>query len=149
MTEAGIQTHDPKAAADSRIAATLLDIFVILMALPAGDAVGRILSLVGLPWFGAVVAALVSWVLIAISAFAAFEASPLRATPGKLACGLAVVRSDGERASFREAFRRNMAKYGLGIAGLAIAARSGWTPDGCHHDRIAGTKVVPRKGSLE
>ena len=75
--------------------------------------------------------------------FALMESSPRGATLGKMAVGLRVMTSDGQRLSFMNATGRYFAKIVsaliLGIGFLMIAF--GGT---ALHDRMAGTRVVYR-----
>jgi len=133
--------------ADSRAAATFLDGFVVLACLwavsPAGDAAHAL----GAPWWGSLLAVGVCWVVSSVAVLAAFEASVLRATPGKLACGLRVTDAAGGRVRYGAALRRNLTKLSWSFLGLAYLARSGWTPSGSLHDRRARTRVVPAEGA--
>lgn len=65
------------------------------------------------------------------------------ATPGKMVCGLRVIRSDGSRLTYGRAFGRTMAKWlsawTIGIGYLAVAfdeQRRGL------HDHVADTRVI-------
>lgn len=60
------------------------------------------------------------------------------ATPGKHLCGLAVVGADGRPPRFRDAFLRNILKYGIAPI-LIVQAATGRAGS---HDRIGGTRVV-------
>ncbi|TAN08736.1 MAG: hypothetical protein EPN38_02110 [Rhodanobacteraceae bacterium] len=85
---------------------------------------------------------LVPWVY-----YAAFEASALQATPGKLVLGLCVVDDYGQRVGFARASGRFFGKIVSGLvldAGYLVAA---WTPrKQALHDLMAGCCVVRRTG---
>jgi uncharacterized RDD family membrane protein YckC len=76
---------------------------------------------------------------------ALFEASPLRATPGKLLQGLQVVNRDGSPISARQAWVRNGSKF---ISAAAVLIGFVWAAFDRHgqtwHDKIANTYVVRR-----
>jgi len=129
--------------ADARAAATFLDGFVILACLWAASPAGSAAHALGAPWWGSLLAVGLCWVASSVAVLAAFEASALRATPGKLACGLRVTDPLGGRVRYRTALRRNLAKFAWSFLGIAFLARSGWSPGGSLHDRRAGTMVVP------
>jgi len=131
------------AAADSRAAATLIDGFVVLVCLWAASPAGDVAHALGAPWWGSMLALGLCWVVLSVAVLAAFEASALRATPGKLACGLRVTDTAGGRVRYVAAFRRNLGKFAWSLIGVAFLARSGWAPGGSLHDRRAGTIVVP------
>lgn len=85
---------------------------------------------------------LIPWVY-----YAAFEASALQATPGKLALGLRVVDEYGQRIGFARATGRFFGKFVSGLAldvGYLLAA---WTPrKQALHDLMAGCCVVRGTG---
>jgi len=100
------------------------------------------LSDIGSPWWAVAFIAMCLWCVITMNVFAAFESSRLRATPGKLACGLVVVGNDGHRISFRSALKRNSVKYSLNIYGLYPLFAKNWAADAAVHDVAAGSFVV-------
>ena len=97
-----------------------------------------------------VIAPLLLASLLALLWFAAFEASPRQATPGKRALGLRVEDARGARIGFARAALRHLAgalswltlNLGHLLAALPPAHRA-------LHDRIAGTRVLqdPARGS--
>jgi len=144
MIKAANDNRHSKAAADARSAATLVDLVVVLPCAVAADPFAQAAHAMGAPWWGSLLAFGVAWPLVTTAALAAFESSRLRATPGKLACGLRVEAAGGGRAGFGACLKRNLYKYGLGILGVPHLAASGWAPGGGLHDRRAGTAVMPR-----
>jgi uncharacterized RDD family membrane protein YckC len=85
---------------------------------------------------------LLAWGLTGLVYYAAFEASPLRATPGKIIMQSYVGASDGGAITFARALGRNLAKifsvitFGLGYLMAAFTGRKQ-----ALHDLIAGTVV--------
>lgn len=65
--------------------------------------------------------------------FPLFESSPLQATPGKLAAGLKVVQSTGERLALHQAF------YRMAFGPLAV-----WFIPGKRAEFSGGSRVVRR-----
>lgn len=60
------------------------------------------------------------------------------ATPGKYLCSLSVIGANGRPPRFREAFLRNLVKFGISpilVAQTAVGFDGG-------HDRVVGTRVV-------
>jgi uncharacterized RDD family membrane protein YckC len=85
--------------------------------------------------------------IIGLLYFPLLESSRLRATPGKLACGLMVVDEDGRQIGFARAFGRNIGKivsaliFGIGFL------MAGWTRrKQALHDMMAGCLVLKRYG---
>jgi uncharacterized RDD family membrane protein YckC len=83
--------------------------------------------------------------IIGILYFPLMESSRLRATLGKLACGLMVVDEDGRQIGFARAFGRNLGKivstliFGVGFL------MAGWTRrKQALHDMMAGCLVLKR-----
>lgn len=79
--------------------------------------------------------------------FASFHASPLRATPGKLALGIKVVDLNGERIRFGRALARGLAEYLsalLLMIGYIMAAFTD-RKQGLH-DFVADTLVIRTRG---
>jgi uncharacterized RDD family membrane protein YckC len=85
---------------------------------------------------------LIYWII-----FAVFHASPLQATPGKLALGIKVVDLNGERIRFGRALARGLAEYLsallllIGYIMAAFTARKQGL-----HDRMADTLVIRTRG---
>jgi uncharacterized RDD family membrane protein YckC len=101
------------------------------------------------PWYllqrtlgpgGGLLSAAIDWLYYAL-----MESSTNQATFGKLACGLAVTDTDGNRISFGRATGRYFAKILSAIPlGLGFAM-VGWTRQKRGlHDFIAGTLVIKR-----
>jgi uncharacterized RDD family membrane protein YckC len=132
-------------AADSRSAATVIDcIFAfpcMLLVSPAFD----LAASSGMPWWAVWIVTLMIWALVTTAIFAALESSALRATPGKLICGLAVISEDGSRLRFLKGLKRNSIKYTMGLYGLIPLFKSNWAPNGAMHDAASGSAVVIRK----
>lgn len=85
--------------------------------------------------------------VVALAYFAGFEASALRATPGKLLAGLQVTDMAGERISFSRAAARLLVKVLSGAAAGLGYALAGFTRHRqALHDLIASTLVVRRRG---
>jgi uncharacterized RDD family membrane protein YckC len=88
---------------------------------------------------------LLAWVLTGLVYYAAFEASPLRATPGKILMQSYVGAADGGPITFARALGRNLAKifsvitFGLGFLMAAFTRRKQ-----ALHDLIASTVVYRR-----
>lgn len=83
--------------------------------------------------------------LIVVTYFALFEASPMRATPGKYLLGIRVVDDNGDRVTWPQAYGREFLKMLSGVLfmiGLFMIAftkrRQGF------HDQLANTRVVYR-----
>jgi uncharacterized RDD family membrane protein YckC len=65
------------------------------------------------------------------------------ATPGKMACKLKVVMSDGDRISFARAVGRHFAKYISGlILGIGYIMAGFDEQKRALHDRICDTRVI-------
>lgn len=80
-------------------------------------------------------------ILISTSYYALFEASAMRATPGKYLLGLAVVDNNGERLTWGQAFGREFAKWlSCMIFMIAVTRRRPGL-----HDKLSGTRVVYRE----
>lgn len=130
--------------ADARGAATFIDcLFAFLCMLPVSP-VATFLSKVGTPWWGLYVVSICLWSVITMFVYAALESSKLRATPGKLICGLVVIRNDGERLSFLTALKRNSIKYSMNLYGLIPLFSKGWAADAAIHDFLSGSSVVSK-----
>lgn len=84
-------------------------------------------------------------VFITWSYYSGMESSPFQATIGKLAVGLYVTNSNGQRISFGRATGRHFAKI---VSGLILAVGyllAAWTPrKQALHDMIAGCLVLRR-----
>jgi uncharacterized RDD family membrane protein YckC len=81
--------------------------------------------------------------VIGLAYFAGFEASALRATPGKLLAGLRVTDMAGERISFTRAVARSLVKVlSAATAGLGYALAGFTRHHQALHDLIASTLVV-------
>jgi len=97
---------------------------------------------------GAVVAATVvnSLIGVAVGAtYTTFFVGKFAATPGKMACGLKIVRSDGSRVSYARALGRHFAEMLSSIIlaiGYIMAAFD--SEKRTLHDRICDTRVVHR-----
>lgn len=140
-----IPSKDWVAAADSRCAATFIDaLFAFPCMLPLSPFVD-LTSNAGVPWWGVLAIILISWSILTMFVFAAFECSPLRGTPGKLVCGLAVTTAAGDAISFKTALKRNFVKYGVGFFGVVALTRGKWGAGAAIHDAAAQTIVVPVK----
>jgi uncharacterized RDD family membrane protein YckC len=113
-----------------RVLATIIDGLILII---PGYAFQRTLG----PYAG-LVSALVQWLY-----YAFMESSGSQATVGKMACGLVVTDTDGNRISFARATGRYFAKF-LSTLTLFIGfAMVGWTRQKRGlHDFIAGTLVV-------
>jgi uncharacterized RDD family membrane protein YckC len=99
----------------------------------------------GMPWWCVGVVAMVLWAAVTLFLFAVLESSPLRATLGKLICGLAVIGPGGARLHFLSALKRNAVKYSTAMYGLVPLFKSNWAPAGALHDVASGASVVSRK----
>jgi uncharacterized RDD family membrane protein YckC len=137
-----------------RVAANLIDSVVIgLLAMVIGAAIGGMMGAAfglggGLGTGGALaiqgVVQLVSLVLTA-SYYGWFYASVQQATPGKMAIGIKVVRSDGEGCGFWRGFGRYFAMILSGVIlciGFLMAAFTARKQ--ALHDMICDTVVVDR-----
>lgn len=95
---------------------------------------------------GAVLVAYVVMSVANIAYFAVFESSARQATPGKMALGLIVTDSNGDRISFGRALGRYFAKFISSIILLIGFIMIGFTErkQGLH-DMIAGTLVLKGK----
>lgn len=129
-------------AADARCAATVIDLIVSFPCLLSASPIVWVSDVLGFPWWVGLPLGIATWAFVVMAVLAAFESSPLRATPGKLACGLKVGLFDGARMTFRCALLRNIAKYALLLPGLIVLMRCDWRPDGALHDRGSGTMVT-------
>ena len=86
--------------------------------------------------------------IIGILYFPLMESSRLRATLGKLACGLMVVDEDGRQIGFARAFGRNLGKVVSAIIFGIGFFMAGWTRrKQALHDMMAGCLVLKRYGS--
>ena len=89
-----------------------------------------------------------SWIsfvtsLLTIFYFASFESSRFQATPGKIAIGIRVTDTLGQRLSFWRAAGRYMAKYISNCTLLIGYIMAGFTPKAqALHDELADTLVV-------
>jgi len=120
-----------------RAVAFALDCLVLVIPYAVLQAIARLHSLVAL--FEIVL----FWLYYAL-----FESSPLRATPGKLALGLAVVDAGGQRISFGRATGRYLCRFLSFITLLIGYLMAGWTRrKQCLHDMLADAYVV-RKATL-
>jgi uncharacterized RDD family membrane protein YckC len=83
--------------------------------------------------------------VIGLLYFPLMESSRLRATLGKLACGLVVVDEDGRQLGFSRAFGRNLGKV-VSAAILMIGfLMAGWTQrKQALHDMMAGCLVLKK-----
>ncbi|MGN7726573.1 RDD family protein [Luteimonas sp. 22616] len=137
-----------------RVAANLIDSVIIgLLGMVIGAAIGGLLGAAfglggGLDTGGAVaiqgIVQLLSLVLTA-SYYGWFYTSVQQATPGKMAIGIKVVRSDGEGCSFWRGFGRYFAMFLSGVIlciGFLMAAFTARKQ--CLHDMICDTVVVDR-----
>ena len=96
----------------------------------------------GLPW------PWLAWVLVPWFYYASCEASPLQATPGKLALGLKVTDECGRRIGFGRASGRFFGKFLSGFILDIGYMLAGWTArKQALHDMLAGCCVV-RKHDL-
>jgi len=85
--------------------------------------------------------------IIGILYFPLMESSRLRATLGKLACGLMVVDEDGRQIGFARAFGRNLGKVVSAIIFGIGFFMAGWTRrKQALHDMMAGCLVLKRYG---
>jgi len=83
--------------------------------------------------------------VIGILYFPLMESSPLRATLGKLACGLMVVDEDGRQIGFARAFGRNVGKFLSALILFVGFMMAGWTRrKQALHDMMAGCLVLKR-----
>lgn len=90
---------------------------------------------------------LVAWQLAPWLYFALFEASPLQATPGKLALGLAVTDERGHRIGFGRASARFFGKLVSGLVFGIGYLLAGWSArKQALHDLMAGCCVVRKPG---
>ncbi len=84
---------------------------------------------------------IVSWVFCI--AYVVYFLGKFGATPGKMACGLKVVRSDGEKITYARAFGRFFAEFVSSIIlciGYIMAGFDG--EKRALHDRICDTRVI-------
>jgi uncharacterized RDD family membrane protein YckC len=83
--------------------------------------------------------------IIGLLYFPLLESSRLRATPGKLACGLVVVDEDGRQIGFSRAFGRNTGKAVSGAILMIGFMMAGWTHrKQALHDMMAGCLVLKK-----
>ena len=81
--------------------------------------------------------------LITILYWAIFEASPLMATPGKLALGIKVVDMNGQRISFLKSLGRNLGKIITGLTLNIGYVMAGFTVrKQALHDKMANALVI-------
>ena len=81
--------------------------------------------------------------LITVLYWAVFEASPLMATPGKLALGIKVVDMDGQRISFFKSLGRNLGKIITGLTLNIGYVMAGFTVrKQALHDKMANALVI-------
>lgn len=97
------------------------------------------------PSFGSLLTQL-GLLLVGLSLYrAAFEATPLQGTPGKVILGLKVMGINGKRLSFWEAMGRNalslISTFFLGVGHVMVAFSR---RKQAFHDRLSGTVVVVR-----
>jgi uncharacterized RDD family membrane protein YckC len=77
--------------------------------------------------------------------FPLMESSRLRASLGKLACGLMVVDEDGRQIGFARAFGRNMGKFLSALILFVGFMMAGWTHrKQALHDMMAGCLVLKK-----
>jgi uncharacterized RDD family membrane protein YckC len=77
--------------------------------------------------------------------FPLMESSRLRASLGKLACGLMVVDEDGRQIGFARAFGRNIGKFLSALILFVGFMMAGWTHrKQALHDMMAGCLVLKR-----
>lgn len=88
------------------------------------------------------VAVIIQWSIH--SAYVTFFLGKYAATPGKMACGLRVIRSDGERVKYLRAFGRFWAEMLSGLPTLWIGYIAAGFDDQKRtlHDHICNTRVV-------
>lgn len=83
--------------------------------------------------------------VIAFLYFPLMESSRLRASLGKLACGLMVVDEDGRQIGFARAFGRNIGKALSALILFVGFMMAGWTHrKQALHDMMAGCLVLKR-----
>lgn len=110
-------------------------------------AIGRLVGTFYPVVFGAD-AALYVWPSVALY-FIAFEASPLRGTPGKRICGLQVLARNGDRAGIVRVFARTVAKLlsgvvlGIGFLLCIFTARRQALHDLITRSVVVAGKVTP------
>jgi uncharacterized RDD family membrane protein YckC len=146
-----------------RTLAALLDLVILLLPVtllspllqgPLGNLFGLIEEkiipdyrdlLIILSWLGCHVAL---FLLLYLPYTIIIESSPIRATVGKLALGLRVTRSGGEKAAASVLIVRNLAKI-ISIFSFFIGfLMVGWTKQKqALHDKIAGTMICHSAGS--
>lgn len=129
-----------------RTAAYFIDMFVVIVAsIVVGAVVGLVLGASG--GDGGVVMGLVQVLtsLAGIAYFAAFHASALQATPGKMAVGIKVARSDGEPISFLRGVGRYFASILSSLVLMLGYVMAGFTDrKQALHDMVCDTVVVDR-----
>jgi uncharacterized RDD family membrane protein YckC len=131
---------------DNRMAALLIDLLLgAILIVPITMLTER--GAPGTVWDFVLSVALtaLAWDLSLTFVWGAFESSKFQATPGKLACGLRVVGTDGGRILFKTALRRNFVKCFVPMAVNAVAwavALSKSADAQPIHDRRAGTRVI-------
>ena len=82
--------------------------------------------------------------------FALMESSPKQATLGKMALGIIVTDTEGQRISFPRAMGRYFAKFLSWITVLVGFFMAGWTPKKqALHDLVARTLVVNKPAKEE
>jgi uncharacterized RDD family membrane protein YckC len=125
----------------SRVGAALIDGLVLVVSLVVIAAVGAAVG-------GAVLVVLIiAWVLAWIGGYwVYFEGSESGQTPGKHALGIRVRDDSGGRASYGQAFGRNIVRVLLGflpVVGLINVLWPLWDrKKQCLHDKAASTIVV-------
>jgi uncharacterized RDD family membrane protein YckC len=125
----------------SRVGAALIDGLVLVVSLVVIAGVGAALG-------GAVELVLIlAWVAAVIGGYwVYFEGSESGQTPGKHVLGIRVRDEDGGRASYGQAFGRNIVRVLLGILPLIGLLNVLWPlwdrKNQCLHDKAASTVVV-------
>jgi serine/threonine protein kinase/TPR repeat protein/uncharacterized RDD family membrane protein YckC len=149
MAPAGIRCDfSPEAFATlgERFAAATLDGLVLLtLGILLGAVIGAAMGLAAIPLEIVQIVSFIAGTVLGWLYYAILESSPMRATLGKMACGLETVRLDGDPLSFGEATVRGLGRQLsttlLGVGFLAFL----WSPRRqCWHDAWAGAVVIKK-----
>ena len=137
-----------------RVAAYLIDSVIIgVLSVVVGGAIGGVMGVVfgigdGLDSGSAIAIQLVAQLaslLLTACYYGWFYASANQATPGKIAIGIKVVRSDGQGCGFWRGFGRHFAMILSGLILLIGFLMAAFTArKQCLHDMICDTVVVDR-----
>lgn len=137
-----VQLHhsSSKKYLDDRGAAFFIDVFISAVILCFLAIAMAPLNFLGM-WLSLLVLA-VCWGVCISCFLAAFESSAYQASPGKLACGLRVVTTQGERLSFFQAWKRLVIKAAVPVPINLLYLVTKKSDGVLIHDLITRTRVV-------